>query len=488
MTVENICATSELIQKHAIKHRRELLRQPAINLESRLKNLEFSSDEITNTSTAFENLLGTFSALNDNFYNLKRSGFNYPEQFFNIYFLNKSAEFVSNDSNFDSNYSTLESNINFNNYGHLTLSQNVVDDFIKQVEEKGSNLSLDTGSFITDISHKTKSFLNSKYMSEQHELNKLKIIINGAEQEKSKILTLNSEQIVDPYSHIVANTEAIRFAKSITGDVKHYNPFTKTNLLIPNKEPLLICFYGDPGCGKSEIIKAMSKDLENYIISDPNLIYQELKLDPSDANKKFRGESEENVAAVFAKMRNPKALSYFYVDDFDLVIDSRDEMEHNNLGKGNLHLFMNYFSGSNKDYLGNTITAIATNEFEKLDRAVINRVGDNFIEVKGPETAEDFSKLIAIKLGSKIKYVHYDRNLLDLGTYFANGKSKVTGRRLTGRDANSFVNNIIPKFRNGSIPPESKYLTLHEYQKIIDDGHNELSVTDMIKFFKKSYK
>ncbi len=89
--------------------------------------------------------------------------------------------------------------------------------------------------------------------------------------------------------------------------------YTKGEAGIKLKRKPNILLYGDPGCGKTHIIRALSKEIE------PVAVYN-LKM--GDLLRKYYGETSKIISSMFEELRKKQAV--IFIDEIDGIGGKRD--------------------------------------------------------------------------------------------------------------------------------------------------------------------
>ncbi len=148
-----------------------------------------------------------------------------------------------------------------------------------------------------------------------------------------------------------------------------------------NRPPLRhgFLFYGPPGCGKTYLAKAIAGEmnLPLYILNSASF------------KNKFVGESERKLKAIFDQLRNKfeqtGEYSVLFIDEANDILGKRDEMSGYDMGIVNL--FLQYLNDAPQNGI---IPIVATNYKDKLDEAVLSRLGTE-IKIPLPDEALRFA-------------------------------------------------------------------------------------------------
>ncbi|MEW5996913.1 MAG: AAA family ATPase [Candidatus Micrarchaeota archaeon] len=125
------------------------------------------------------------------------------------------------------------------------------------------------------------------------------------------------------------------------------------------KPPAGVLLFGPPGTGKTMLMRALAKEL--------GFAYTYVK--SSDIMSMWVGESEKNVAEVFANARK-SAPSILFFDEIDAIAKKRAEMGHEEVGPRVLSVFLQELDGFQKG--GKPVIVVgATNVPNRLDPALM---------------------------------------------------------------------------------------------------------------------
>ncbi|MBS7658548.1 MAG: AAA family ATPase [Candidatus Bathyarchaeia archaeon] len=149
--------------------------------------------------------------------------------------------------------------------------------------------------------------------------------------------------------------------------------------------------WGEPGCGKTHISKAIAREngAEFFYAPAAQLLI----------NAKWVGEPEKNVRDLFAIARKA-APSIIFFDEFDIIAGKR---KGDPVGDRITAQILTELDGLQP--LENVIVIAATNRLEAVDEAVLNRFEPNIIEVPLPRNDAERKDIIRIHLKHYIEHL-----------------------------------------------------------------------------------
>lgn len=175
---------------------------------------------------------------------------------------------------------------------------------------------------------------------------------------------------------------------------KYYNHFGL-------KSPKGILLYGEPGCGKTMIAKAIASFLlRDQQLSKDSFIY----LKGGELLNPYVGVTESRIKAIFdnarANFRKTGQKSVIFIDEAEAILPVRGSRTSSDVDSTIVPTFLSEMDGFNEN---ETFIILATNHANRLDPAVI-RPGriDLHVEISRP-TKSDTEEIFAIHL-QKTKY------------------------------------------------------------------------------------
>jgi SpoVK/Ycf46/Vps4 family AAA+-type ATPase len=150
--------------------------------------------------------------------------------------------------------------------------------------------------------------------------------------------------------------------------------------------------WGEPGCGKTHISKAIARENGASFFYAPAA---QLLI-----NAKWVGEPEKNVKDLFAIARKA-APSLIFFDEFDIIAGKR---KGDPVGDKITAQILTELDGLQP--LENVIIIAATNKPEMVDEAVLNRVEPNILEIPLPKNDDERCDIIAVHLKQIMAHLH----------------------------------------------------------------------------------
>ncbi len=203
---------------------------------------------------------------------------------------------------------------------------------------------------------------------------------------------------------------------------------------IGKKNKKFILLYGVPGTGKTYFAKAISNELKKR--SEGDVLF--FAVNCANIKDSKVGASEKNLQAIFDFTKQFERTILFF-DEFDMIAVSRQKETGDPTAVSITNILLQAINGFNSNE--NNLVIAGTNYPEKLDSAILSRVGQE-IEIGLPS-----EEVICQMLNKRIsKLVATD---VDLKLY----AEKLIG--YSSRDVNEYINYLIDRLRNELIEAEA---------------------------------
>jgi len=454
--VEPVTLDEKLLREcrqYYIKH----LNQNIIGFYSAISQIDdspspFGSRELSMVSESFEKFLATYKAFNQTISGNGSFGEPSPEkmEFLELYSLFAGAAEgleslkKATDENEKEVRIPTKHRIDFT-AGSYTLIDNLIKTYLEGIKGLKSSEALAAATkdyfewVISEANERAESseFDNLNDAARETYIKIDGIVINGLSYISGSSIKAWS-QTRTTINDIVGNSDMIRVLQNGVKHIIWYDPLTKTNCHEEEygEFPKTFTFFGDAGQGKSVTIEAMLNYAQG--LAEKNRKPLEV-IDLSAFKSKFYSESAENLRKVFDRVEKGEALYIIIAEDIDTLFYSRSNQHGSNEDKNNLNVIMNKLEGVFKTNKGNYIFIATTNYPVSDDVALPDRLREQFHEVKGPETAEDYAALFQIKLRKVI-----ENGYIKLGSKeWKQIGEKCLGYMLTGRAVKDISKRVI---------------------------------------------
>lgn len=217
------------------------------------------------------------------------------------------------------------------------------------------------------------SLVNPKYAKQKAQALGILQAVGYSKKAASRVLQqLNQHEIV-VMQDLVTNQDDMNNLSDIAG-LQKAKDILNRNLRVAQKmkkEKKLaqlvnitpgILLYGPPGCGKTMMARAVSKEMG----------FRFLVVKPSVVNNKWVGESEKTIQAIFS-LAGKLSPMVIFIDEIEVLLGSRGSFSQSDFKDTKIAEFLTAWDGFHKTG-SSTIVIGATNRKEILDEAILRRL------------------------------------------------------------------------------------------------------------------
>ncbi|XP_065324951.1 uncharacterized protein LOC135931638 isoform X1 [Gordionus sp. m RMFG-2023] len=219
------------------------------------------------------------------------------------------------------------------------------------------------------------------YISNRFEQKSNKNSIKG-KKKLENILSAKELQNLDSYEYEIASSISFKEQntswsdigglKGLVDDIRkrviypfmYFHLFKSNSPLISTPKGVLL--FGNPGCGKTLITKAIANEIGCPIII----------LDFSVILDKWYGESEKLVKALFSLAEKIQPCIIF-IDEIDCILSTRNSNDHE-VSTRLKSIFLTQMDGFMSVKNSRVLVIGATNRIDILDQAILRRLPDRF--------------------------------------------------------------------------------------------------------------
>ncbi|MGM0595455.1 MAG: AAA family ATPase [Myxococcota bacterium] len=266
-------------------------------------------------------------------------------------------------------------------------------------------------------------------------------------QIKQHLLPITTEQII-------GNKEFVNTGIKLVDNLLAYDQTVGKN---PKNFNQILFGLGRPGCGKT----ATANALGNYLFAKAKTIDLPAKfkvIRRTDWASSYQNASAQSLIEIFTStLENFAGVVFFYWPDIDTAFSSRSDNNSGNEESDILGAAFGLFDGTILPFNGQWILVCDAN-YMQMDEATVSRLSQNPQQVNGPETDEDFAKLLhRVLLGKEYEpYLNLDYK-----------KWRKIGKicqflEISGRDLANISRKLIAKIED--FPLKEKFFSL-DYQQ-----------------------
>ncbi len=161
-----------------------------------------------------------------------------------------------------------------------------------------------------------------------------------------------------------------------------------------------VTVWGPPGTGKSEGIKIVLNEAQKIAAAENTpFVIKELR----GFKNEYYGKSEQNVRELFEEVHRGEAVYALVAEDIDTLFFAREELDKRPEDKGVLGELMNQLQGFKSGCQGNYVFIATSNHPLNGDSALMDRLRQCQIEVKGPQKPTEYVSVFQAKLRSGVQ-------------------------------------------------------------------------------------
>ena len=300
----------------------------------------------------------SFSKLNFNFFNRKKSKNSKDLKDIKNDLNNKNKNITNNNNNLNG----IKKN-NINNFNNNKDNKNALNN-AKKINN--NNIIKKNNKFNNHINHLNIFKNNLKIIkdkgSNQNNISNNNISKNNCEEKDEIDEKISSEiMIKNPgvqFNDIIGMQELKKTLHEIIV-IPTIRPDLFTGIRNPQRGILL---FGPPGTGKTMIAKAIASECKSTFFN----------ISASSLTSKWLGESEKMVKSLF-KLAYKKSPSIIFIDEIDSILSKRNENENESTKRLKTE-FLIQFDGLNTNKNMNLLVIAATNRPMDLDEALLRRL------------------------------------------------------------------------------------------------------------------
>lgn len=243
---------------------------------------------------------------------------------------------------------------------------------------------------------------------------------------------------------VVGNREYLEACLRTARDVAGYDFESGRN---PKRINPILFALGRPGCGKTLTAHAVGNYFMKYC-ADRGIPSRFTVIRRTDWASSYQNASAANLIKIFRDLHEFEGLFGVYWADIDTALASRSDRGMRAEEKANLSAAFNIFDGTLIPMDGKWFMMCDANNLD-MDEALKSRVSQEPYYVKGPETAEDYVRLMRdILLREHREFVEADDD-----AWMEIGRSALEGD-LSGRAMENISRQIITRIQDFEYPAE----------------------------------
>ena len=272
------------------------------------------------------------------------------------------------------------------------------------------------------------------------------------------MISNDNEKVNLSWDDIVGNEDSKQSLKELSQKLFLYDITSQSNPYYEFGDlPKSVLLYGPPGTGKTSLVKATIHEMQ-YLSEKLKKPFRYYIID-NTIKSKYYSESVKKLDSVLKESSDPSMISLVVLEDIDLLFSSRESTMHEEEGKF-LNHFMNYVDGIATHNRGNVAYISTTNNYRRLDSALLSRIAEERYLVEGPKSLPEYNKILKLKLDKLIskKLVNLDElEWIKLSKRFMN-------QHVSGRELSNFVKSLVDEVVK---LPSVEHINGKSYQDVV---------------------
>lgn len=263
------------------------------------------------------------------------------------------------------------------------------------------------------------------------------------------------------FDDIVGNPELIKAGRRLARDVAGFDLKAGKNPKRLRNQVLFV--LGTPGCGKTVTAHAIGRYFLD-LCEKAGLPGRMRVIRRTDWASSYQNQSASRLLEIFkGEVFNAPGVCGVYWPDIDTAFAARGDSEIRQEEKSNLGTIFGILDGTIGPKNGRWFLICDANSL-RMDEATLSRLSQSPLTAKGPETPEDFVRLLKqVKLRGKDAWLPLsEAEWLEVGR-------RCVKEGLSGRSADSIAGRVLSEIEDFDEPDDYFGKSFEEKQKIIED-------------------
>ncbi|MCP4674592.1 MAG: AAA family ATPase [Deltaproteobacteria bacterium] len=256
---------------------------------------------------------------------------------------------------------------------------------------------------------------------------------------------------------IVGNLDYLNAGLKLARDVAGFDFEIKRN---PKQFNPILFALGPPGCGKTLVAHAVGNYFKNYCL-ERGIRSKFTVIRRTDWASSYQNASAANLIRIFKELHTFDGVVGIYWADIDTALASRDQNGLRAEEKASLSAAFNIFDGTLIPFDGKWFMICDANNLE-MDEALRTRIAKNPFRVVGPESPEDYVRLLRDILLREFR----DHLLAKDAEWISIGESAFEAG-ISGRGMEGISRQVIDRIQDFEYPDEYYEADYEERLKIL---------------------